>query len=324
MRFMSPSGMETLLSCPQKYKFSSIDLLGSETDGVALRFGSAWHKIMELWRAGEQPSAALEAGEQVLGDVSQKEYRNRDRLALAFERYQQKFGKDIQVIAQPEGRLDIPMEWVPGYGLTLILDLFGIKDVHEGQGPELWLVDYKTASRLEKDWVQKYRSSNQFKAQYWAGSRDFDIAGVLVDILHLKPGAKKTGKTEEDKEGVFFYRLALRYKEFPWVIEKWKEEVRVACLARDLYEREGVWPTNAPKACSAYGGTCPFMDICDAWNPETRERLIELQPRRDDVDDQTQERSGETRGQDKEGVGDRGFGVREDNFAWDLSSSTDR
>lgn len=160
--------------------------------------------------------------------------------------------------------------------------LHGVKDARvmcdagHGLGQEKWLVDYKTASRLNYSWVPEYTVSNQFKWYYIeARALEPDLAGVVVDLYHCTKGYTsergQKGKSRDEIEGNQFHRLFLRYNEFD--LEEAARDYEVAVKAGRFYAEQGHYPKNAPFACHAFNRACQFLDLCSINDPAIRERV---------------------------------------------------
>lgn len=268
---MDSSGMGTLLSCPRRFELERVEGLGSEQERASLSFGTAWHGIMENWRKGDSPEDAVSKVLSTYKDP-ENDYRTAQKLQTAFARYRQRFGDgDYSSIVAVECPFSVLVSDSLAEPLEGKLDLVAYHDSNEGNGKELWVIDYKTASRLESNWTNVYAVSNQFKAYYFAGKKLWpSVTGVLVDVFHATKGVQKS-KDEDEHNGNRFYRLPLRFSEN--AVEEWQANFSMASFLKGMYEETGYYPQNAPTACMAFGSVCPFLDACAAQDPEVREKI---------------------------------------------------
>lgn len=276
MQSLRPSILELVQECPRKYSYLEKDRITTEGEAVSTRFGTAWHEIKRLRSLGATIDEALA---QVTLEVGPDEYRNKEKLMKAELHYLKRYGGPIVPLSPKHLELET-LQWIEGVPVPLLshMDCVAMLDVNEGTGVEKWVVDYKTTSRLESDWVSSYRVSNQFKAYYAAAKIEHpDIAGVICDLLHVTKGLTtergQKGKSQEQIDGVHLYRLPIRYSDY--VIDEWRQTMKSGWEAIQKYEADNFYPLHAPIACKAYGSTCPFLDICDTQDPARRE-LIKL------------------------------------------------
>lgn len=270
--------MDLIFECPRKFQLLKEEGLSSEGDSISTSFGTAWHAIKKLRSLGQDiESAWVEGAKGLVSDPA--EYRTAEKLLKAEEHYTQRYGGPIIPIHDKAVELETTL-WVDGVPIPIktITDCIAKMDVNEGTGIEKWIVDYKTTSRLEGNWVQQYRVSNQFKAYFAAGKIEHpDAVGVIVDLFHVTKGLKsergQKGKSGYEIDGVHFYRLPIRYTDF--ALEEWKKNAAMAYKLATFYRMSKFYPQNAPTACKAYGQSCQFLDICDTQDAEKRE-LVKL------------------------------------------------
>lgn len=264
---MDNSEMAVLLSCPRKHQYLYGERITEEDKALALSFGTAWHKIMEAHNKGESDPI------QAIGDYIDPpdDYRTYDKLRKAYASWRQQYQNVPWNVIHSEWGIRSMIGTDPYEGL---IDVVVETDSnHIGHGLEKWIVDYKTASRMELDWVTTYRVSNQFKLYLRNARKAYpDLVGVCVDVYHATKGAVKTGKTQEDIDGNKFYRQFFRYEEFE--LDEAEKDFMAANLIKRTCEDAGYWPKNTG-ACRMYNRTCEFIDLCDASTPELREMLKE-------------------------------------------------
>lgn len=270
---MDYSYYSKLLSCPRSYQYSVIERLAPANERDSIKFGSAWHAI--LYEHALDP-VELSGAETFVDWVLEKlkwedplvDYRTGAKLRRGFRRYLEHHqGSPFKYVQQEASfRMHIGLE-EPWEGRK---DAVVTWNSEEGKGTELWVVDYKTTSRLNIDWVDFYRNSNQFKGYYMSAKKEWpELAGVVVDVYHATKGAKN-GKSFEEIEGNRFYRLPIRYDEY--TLAEAERDFAVGITTSKMYKELGYYPKNT-SACQQFGTTCPFLELCGASSDEDRNRL---------------------------------------------------
>lgn len=273
---MNHSRIADLLACPRRYALAYEVGLAAEEDKPALKFGSLWHKIMELWHKGTwaSPDACVD---QALVDTnwqdSPEDWRTGAKARAAFHNWLALYAEapEWRVLATEQ---KVEAQIVPGVEPhDGTIDALVVTADPETGKTGLWVVDYKTTSRLETDWVSYYRVSNQFK-WYLLNIRQnpeyADAEGVIVDLYHCTKGVVKT--TDPTKaSGNAFYRQYFRFSEY--VLNEAEADYQVAIATRNLYRGLGYFPKNT-RACHQFNSKCPFLEHCDAQDPETRAKLF--------------------------------------------------
>lgn len=272
---MDYSTLSTVLSCAREHYHSDIEKLAPLSERQAVSFGHAWHAIMyyhaKLSTIGQV--MVEEDIDKVLSTLKWTDepgdYRTAAKLKKGYKSYLERYKNTpfqydkaessfkfaVKGIKEPwEGRRDLIAKW----------------DAGEGRGEELWVVDYKTTSRMVSNWVEVYRNSNQFKGYFLSAQKEgLTPAGVIVDVYHATKGVQK-GKTDEDKEGNHFYRMVIRYEDFQ--LAEAEADFAVGATQAAMYKELGYYPKNT-SACQRFGSTCAFLELCDAKSEESREKL---------------------------------------------------
>jgi hypothetical protein len=278
---VSPSALDTLGLCPQKFDKEYIKRLIVPGKETSKSFGLALHFVMAAVARGMPLKFARnEAVRAFLSELPAKEWRTAEKLDLALSHYVRRHGGFLTPLTVESVEQPVTLE-IPGIPIPFkfVLDLLSVVDVNDGHGPSLWAVDYKTTSRLDLDWAMQYRNSNQFKG-YDVGARQLypELAGVLVELFHITKGLKsekgQKGKTQAEIDGVHLYRLPIRYSDF--TREEWKRTVQVELRALELFAGEGHFPLRAPTACRAFNSSCAFLDYCASENAAVREQLLSV------------------------------------------------
>lgn len=277
---MDYSEMSTLLSCARKHQLQYTVGVAEDKTSSALDFGAAWHKIME--EHGKQCitfGANIYDGElveRVLHEMKwmdpTDDFRTGDKLKLGYEHWYEQQGNRYQYKTVEGGFSHDVGETEPWTGRK---DADILYDPNHGRGIEEFVVDYKTTSRLDADWIDQYTISTQFKGYYLHGkSVHPDLAGVIVDVFHVTKG-NKSGKTDGEKLGVRFYNLVLRFD--PIDLLEARADFSAALALKARYRETGYAPKNT-SACRMFNRTCGFIEVCNTSDPEVRRTLIENLP----------------------------------------------
>lgn len=277
MDFIRSSDLDLLLTCPRKYQLIKLEGLKPDEDSLAQSWGHAWHLAQHLWRLGMPYAEALQVAVKDFRDPSSDSPKTKEKLLLGLRHYNRVYGGPLQPVSHRTSEQEFLIR-LPGISVPVkgTMDIIAMWDSNEGRGKEKWIVDHKTTARLDGDWVRRYSVSNQFKCYFCAGREEHpDLAGVLVDVLHVTKGLKsergQKGKTQAEVDGIHLYRLPVRFTDF--ILEEWKHTVAAAILQLDLYKKLNYYPMNAPTACGAYGSNCPMLDICACQQPDLRETI---------------------------------------------------
>lgn len=263
---MDYSDQSKLLTCPRSYEHSRIEKLAPATERSNLSFGHAWHAILHQYatRPREMMNVSTLLQEMRWEDRAD-DYRTAEKLMLGFERWLQRGYGYRYMMAETSYANPLLDGMEPQEG---IIDALIRCAETEGGKLELWLVDYKTTSRLQADWGEFYRNSNQFRYYYMQAKQHYpELAGVIVDLYHATKGTK-SGKTQEEREGNRFHQLFIRYEDFQ--LQEAIRDFGLAVVTKQVYLDAGYFPKNTA-ACHQYGSTCPFLELCDAPSEGHRE-----------------------------------------------------
>jgi len=272
---MNYSSMDRLWDCPRRFQLQEEEKLQEPGEKIALNYGSLWHKIHEVAFhpvTGATPDDIVDEALKIVEwhDVG-SDYRTAAKARLAYKQWLEKYAGTPWNVLESETRYEVQLiEGVEAH--TGRFDAVVEADSGDGEGIARWLVDYKTTSKLSKDWIAQYRISNQFRL-YFLSRRllggEEPLAGVLVDLYNCSPGAVKTGKTPQEIAGNHFYRLFIRYDDENSFVETYRD-YEAAVQTRDSFRAAGYFPKNTGSCWR-----CPFVDICDTIDPELREALKE-------------------------------------------------
>lgn len=269
---MDHSAMSTLLTCARKYEYLYRYRKAEEQVSNALRGGTFWHKILEQ-HADHGFCDVDELAQKLQWQDPPDDYRTLAKYRRAYAIWREtvapqyrfldaefSFTRPVDGTDEPaEGRIDGLVEW----------------DANQGTGVERWILDAKTTGRLESNWVQTYRLSDQFQLYiYEARQRGLGVAGTVVDVFHCTKG-NKSGKTDGEREGIRFYQLPIRYDQRR--IDEVLQTFRAADALVKGFTAAGYFPPNR-SACKMYNRTCGFADLCDTSDPTLRADLLKALP----------------------------------------------
>ena len=273
------SRLKTYQVCPFKEQLRYREGLAPIKGRSALAFGTAIHKGLETRDIDEAlnvlitdyPHTQEEADEQDVALVTV-----RALLEGYFERYP---AFDHH---KPEFEFEMPMLTDRGRKSTK-LKIAGKLDDLVKINNRWWIVEYKTASRLDSSYFDRLYVDSQITMYMYAMERlDYNPAGVIYRVIR-KPGLRR-GRTEALE--AFLERLRKDIAERP---EFYYEERMLYRDKRDLGEFEETIYLEAKQAndcarkgrcfrhstaCSMYGA-CEYLPLC-MGEAGAREALYEI------------------------------------------------
>lgn len=278
---MDHSEMSTLFTCARKHQLTYEIGVSEDKESPALNFGTGWHSITE--KHGRRMIAGNPFNpeilpEEVLTEIGWRDmpddFRTGDKLKQGYTTWLRQQGYKYRFLHVEGGFSRDVGETEP---MTGRVDAHVLYDPGHGYGVEEFLVDYKTTSRLDSDWIEQYTISNQFRIYMIEGKLRYPkLAGVIIDVFHATKGNKSAKAGSGEQEGVRFYSLVLRYDDRD--LFETKADFSAALALKARYKQMGYYPKNT-NACRMYNRTCGFMDVCSNSDPEVRQAVIENLPR---------------------------------------------
>lgn len=274
---------------------------------IATTFGSAIHAGLEIrYRdhgAGEfhspgNPTSYApinEAMAKVLSEVPAEAQDHRN-IALAqdlFGHYIRKYPREdfsllVYETEKPQRMVELPftchlMDWTgkldcdPDFR-TIPIYLTGKIDLPILKDGKLWIMDHKTAGRLDKAWWIEKRRSSQLRGYCWAASQLLGqpVHGYCVNAIWTRevPATgkpKKLGRviTMDEWWDDNFQREW--YHLYPGELDEWHQNMKA--MVEDFFAQynRGYFRMNST-SCSRFG-ECQYLDCCNA-NPEDRKFLL--------------------------------------------------
>jgi hypothetical protein len=277
---MNQSRLQFFLDCKRKYWWLFEIGLVPDRPRWALEDGKAFHEGMAVMGGGHGVEKAVRAATESLRESLPKQKLMYDETELKehvilverlIRAYDIEYGG--KVLYQPlgiecSGRVEVG----EGTGCFLVFRT----DRLVNWANRIWIVDHKTAAKLDMRDVMKYEMDLQFTAYVYGASKILGerVAGVIVDVItkaqtikfHQEPFARSDDELL-DFEGEFVEMV----REIAW------RRARVKAGENP----KNVWYKNT-KECFRYG-TCPYRDLCLEDNPV--KRALFMQRDKDYVDD---------------------------------------
>lgn len=259
------SRLKTFQVCPMKESLRYREKLAPIKTRSALAFGTAIHKGLE--------TRSIEEALDVLDGIYPKDQEEQDELDLArcsiqalltnyFERYPA-FEEH-----EPEKLFKMPMKTQRGSSTSM--DIAGkIDDLAKIDG-RYWIVEYKTASRLDSSYFDRLYVDSQITMYMYAMTRlGYDVAGVIYRVIR-KPALRRM-KNETIK--AFLDRITEDIAKRPEFYFEERQLYRskddLKQFERDLYLQARLSNTlhksgcsfQYSTACSMYGA-CEYLPLC--------------------------------------------------------------
>lgn len=259
------SRLKTYQVCPFKEMLRYRKKLAPISGRRALTFGSAVHKGLETWDIDEAldllitdyPMNQEEADEQDIASVTLKALLN------GFFRRYERFTNH-----KPEFEFMLPMR--TGRGKSTTMAIAGKLDDLAFIDGRWWIVEYKTASRLDGGYFDRLYVDSQITMYMYAMDQmGYDPAGVIYRVIRkpsLRRGQKETleaflerlnGDIEQRPDFYFMERQLYRTKDDLKEFEKTLYEE--AKLEARQYKSGKCFKHTT--SCSMYGA-CEYLPIC--------------------------------------------------------------
>jgi hypothetical protein len=277
---LTNSARSTFLSCPQKYQYSYVYGLAPRKPSIPFLVGGLFHNELDLMyssgsldvdamkdRVAEACEAACKFPGMRAEDSDQIWMQQAVVCGMVKGYHQLYLKKDLAAyeIVETEGSFeaDLPDGW----------SYHGKKDmvVRRRKDKRLFLMEHKTAGRIDAGYVAKLPMDNQILGYGWAQrvetGRKFD--GVVYNVTK-KPQIRQRQteslqqfmkRVEDDyylNPGTYFYRETLMFGDAD--LDRFGKELARFVKNIDRAQRENDFFQNAGH-CVAMG-TCPFMRLC--------------------------------------------------------------
>jgi hypothetical protein len=262
-RVFDSSAVREHMDCPRKYYFSSVRHWKFEAPNKHLEFGTAWHLAKEHLILNGMSGKTLEEAYLLFlhhyrqfftpaEDVTNKP-KNPEGCMMGLEQVAERWEQPLEVFGtEMAGQVPIGPERLWAFKIdALIRDSRGV-----------FIIDHKTASRLDANWADSFLQSVQMQGYIWAVSYYFpellnDFKGVHVEGTVFRA-------RDAECVDIFVKRDELALNEWLFQVNhqidliQWSEDVLAESEPTEPFLR--AYPKNT-EACTKYG-RCPYMDIC--------------------------------------------------------------
>lgn len=260
------SRLKAYHTCPMKEALRYRQKLASISSRPALAFGTAVHKGIETWSIDEGmnalqmpfPGSQSEADEQEIAKVTVEAllrgYMNR---FLPFEDH------------RPEMLFKLPIRTPMGRSSTTKVIAGKIDDLAYLNGQH-WIVEYKTASKLDSTYFDRLYVDTQITTYMLAAERmGYRPAGVIYRVLR-KPALRKSQKESLEQfltrleadisaRPEFYFEERTLYRSTADLDAFERQLYYETRLADDLYKKGQCYRHST--ACSMYG-RCEYLPLC--------------------------------------------------------------
>ena len=274
METLTYSRMRMYLNCPASEQLRYTACLVPKVKGSTPRLlGSAVHKGLETGSVDE----AMALFDAVV-PVSQEEQDQMDADQATCRAMLLGANKAFSALddMQPEVEFSLPILNPSTGKASRRFRLAGKVDGICSRDGETWLVEYKTASTITKQYVDRLCLDGQVTTYIYAMQRVLrrPIAGVIYRVIR-KPSIKRGQKESADE---FCSRLEADYQERPefYYVEQllYRKPDDIRAFEQELWDitqrmlwdrKHGICPHNTAR-CTDYG-CCDYMPICrhDQW-----------------------------------------------------------
>lgn len=177
---LTASRMSALLQCPRKHYWKFEVGLAADTDSIALRFGSAWHRAMEARWKGADYETALAAAIPENAELDELSIATLSGLLAGYFIHYQ--SEDFIKTVHAEVQFDQPLTGSRTFQVAGKID--GLCELHDGR---LALKEDKTTSESvapDSDYWLRLRFNSQLM-QYVLASRamGWDVATIIYDVV---------------------------------------------------------------------------------------------------------------------------------------------
>jgi len=309
MEILTYSSTSCFKNCRKNYKLGYIDQLIPKESQLFFTVGGAVHTALENWYKGNDKQTCFDAMnsymyefEPNIDDVENK-IKFEEALILVenmFNNYIEHYKSEPFEVIEVEKEFSVPIINPKTNRSSRNYNLMGKVDGLVKEGGKLWLIEHKTASSINNQYLKGLTMNNQSICYIEALSRymNIKIEGVIFNVLlknfpkhpqELKKGGLSISKNQKTTPELFiesinklglnendyadyidylksnrkqyFYREYLVFNEKH--IQEWKNELWD--LQRDISEavNKDRFYKNSSQCVSVYG-SCKFFDICSS------------------------------------------------------------
>lgn len=270
MRIYTQSAISALQKCPRNYKLRYIEGWRPLTEPEYFSDGHIFHSARELMGRGKPLDDVFAFVDDAYPDPLYFARRARMKAMLwAVAQKQPIHPQGIELeFCVPLVNPDTGRPAVETYVAGKIDGLIYLDG-------DWWIVEYKTASHIDSEYICRLEMNLQIHAYRRFAEREFgiSIAGVLYDAIEkcsLRPSKGTKKNPEPESEDAFFERCKEWYSAdsmHHWR-ERWRMRAHDVEAAFWSYHKEvlfrnqhGHWPPST-NSCVGMYGKCQFYDYC--------------------------------------------------------------
>ena len=256
--------IDTFKKCRKYYYWRMVRHLTTKTQSPALLFGSAIHEALDVYYV-DGIDKALAKFRETYQNREGDELRTVENGAKLLETYARVYQHEpFKVLGKPEvgfvfpltedimwgGRMDLPVEW-------------------DGM---LWIMEHKTASRLDANYFKQFALDAQVTS-YCVGAEAFfnrKCAGCIINALEPWKELKRPTEKSKKPEDHFLRNPIMR----PQMLKD-RFKLNVQRIIRDIKwceDAEEWYEVEKKDVCFSYNYDCPFRTLCEYGEDE---RVIE-------------------------------------------------
>ena len=315
------SALNTFRNCPRKYKHRYLDALQPREKAESLSFGSVIHSALEIWyrSSGEKnrlwavldylddqyPHCAGDPQEKAIWQLAQA------MLTGYAARYADENFEVVEIEKEFTGEIRNPETGRSSQTFLMAGKADGIVRL----GNELYLLEHKTASTVDANYLDKLWTDTQIALYcFYLRQQGYPIVGVLYNVLLKARLQQREGETQAEFE---IRRAALAAKnksgrstaqrqmpetdeEFQARLADWYakpeafhreriylSEDRMQMLQEEVWEitqqyldarRRGKWLLNTSN-CFSYQRSCEYLTYCQSgFSSIVRDNLFDIAP----------------------------------------------
>ena len=260
------SRLKAFQTCPQKEAYRYREMLTPAGTRPALAIGTAIHRGLETWDVEE---ALKSLGLNYPRDQDEADAQETASMTVKalLEGYMKKYAPFEK--HRPEWQFELPVRTPTGRNSPARRIAGKIDDIVEIDGRN-WIVEYKTASKLDGSYFDRLYVDSQITMYMYAAERmGFKPAGVIYRVIR-KPGLRRgvrealeqyLGRLEADISARpdFYFEERQLYRSTDDLEDFERQIYWETRLAGELYRKGQCWKHST--ACSMYG-RCEYLPLC--------------------------------------------------------------
>jgi hypothetical protein len=286
------SRLERFITCARSAEYYIIRQRESRAVKIALKFGGAIHKALEIkYIHGEGEAVRQKENEELIKEfksiaVPPDDHRTPDRAIEVLQKYHTNYPHELFHVVEQDGHPLVEVRFAEELGtVEVFADLYTYKggqrssfrvdrifvvwtgriDLIVEWDKQYWVMDHKTTQILGDGYFGDFELSQPTVGYCWAAQRrfGFTIEGLVLNALAVRKPTR-TGKANE------FHRRRYPYPQ--WQLAEWQPNT-LAVVGRFIADwKDGYFPMET-KWCFGKYGRCPYHPICTS-RPQDREEVL--------------------------------------------------